>query len=185
MPKLFTGKGDEGYTGLLGEGRVAKYDLRMEAVGAVDEATAALGMARSQAQNPETGAVLLHVQRDLYLLMAEAAATAENAERFHQINAARVSWLEEQIEALGQQVPLPKEFIVPGDSTAGAYLDLGRTIVRRAERRMAELLHRGDVQNPELLRYLNRLSSLCFMLELRENQAAGVEKSTLAKKNEK
>ncbi len=185
MPTLFSGQGDEGYTGLLGEGRVAKYDLRMEAIGAVDEATAALGIARSQAQAAATGETLLRVQRDLYLLMAETAATPETAARFHQIDAGKVAWLEEQIEALGKQVPMPKEFIVPGDSAAGAYLDLARTIVRRAERRMAELLHRGGVQNQELLRYLNRLSSLCFMLELRENQAAGVEKSTLAKKNKK
>ncbi len=185
MPILFTGQGDEGYTGLLGEGRVAKYDLRMEAIGAIDEATAALGIARSHAQLPETAETLLRVQRDLYLLMAEAAATPENAARFHAIDADKVTWLEERIEALGQQVVLPKEFIVPGNSASGAFLDLSRTIVRRAERRIAELLHRGDVQNPELLRYLNRLSSLCFLLELSENQASGVDKSTLAKKKDK
>ncbi len=182
MPTLFTGQGDEGYTGLLGEGRVAKYDLRMEAIGAIDEATAALGLARTHASLPDTIETALHVQRDLYLLMAEAAAVPENAARFHAIDESKVAWLEQQIEALGQQVQLPKEFILPGDSTPGAFLDLARTIVRRAERRLAELLHRGDVQNLQLLRYLNRLSSLCFMLELRENQASGVDQSTRAKK---
>jgi len=185
MPVLFTGQGDEGNTGLLGEGRIAKYDLRMEAIGAVDEATAALGIARNHARLPATAEVLLHVQRDLYLLMAETAATPENAARFHAIDSGMVGWLEERIEAIGQKVTLPKEFIVPGDTTPGAFLDLARTIVRRAERRVAELLHRGDVQNPEMLRYLNRLSSLCFLLELSENAAAGVDQTTLAKKNKK
>ena len=83
-------------------------------------------------------------------------------------------------ELLEKQVEMPREFILPGDSLAGAALDLARTIVRRAERRVAELLHHGDVNNPELLRYLNRLSSLLFVLELRENQAAGKAQTHLS-----
>ncbi len=113
--------------------------------------------------------------------MAEAAATPENTARFHTVDESYVKWLEEQIASLEKSVDIPKEFILPGDSQAGAALDLARTVVRRAERRVAELLHRGDISNKELLRYLNRLSSLLFVLELRENQASGKEKSTLAK----
>ncbi|HEY9089926.1 MAG TPA: ATP:cob(I)alamin adenosyltransferase, partial [Anaerolineaceae bacterium] len=75
----------------------------------------------------------------------------------------------------------PKEFILPGDSQSGAALDLARTVARRAERRMVELAHNKWIQNPELLRYLNRLSSLLFVLELYENQQAGFSQSTLAK----
>jgi cob(I)alamin adenosyltransferase len=82
---------------------------------------------------------------------------------------------------LSWQVEIPKEFIVSGDSQAGAALALGRTITRRAERRLAQLLHEGELENSELLRYLNRLSSLCFALELAENRAAGRDKPTLAK----
>ncbi|MGW8249300.1 MAG: ATP:cob(I)alamin adenosyltransferase, partial [Anaerolineales bacterium] len=82
---------------------------------------------------------------------------------------------------VAEQVRLPEEFILPGDSQAGALLSLARTVVRRAERRVADLFHAGEIENPDLLRYLNRLSSLCFVLELLENQAAGAQDTTLAK----
>ena len=181
MSKYYTRRGDDGTTGVLGEGRVTKYDLRMEVLGAVDEATAALGMARSLAKTTAVRGLLLNIQRDLYLLMAESAATEENEERFHAVNEDKVTWLEEQTDALAGQVTLPKEFIVPGDTRPGAFLALARTIVRRAERRVAVLVEAGELQNPELLRDLNRLSSLCFVLELYESQAAGRAGPTLAK----
>jgi cob(I)alamin adenosyltransferase len=181
MPTFFSREGDDGTTGLLGEGRVPKYDLRIEVLGAIDEATAALGLARVYCQVPDSNDVLIKIQRDLYLMMGEVAATPKNAERFNAIHENHVNELEERTELLEKQIEMPREFILPGDSLAGAALDLARTIVRRAERRLAELLHQGDVNNPELLRYLNRLSSLLFVLELRENQAAGKHKPTLAK----
>lgn len=186
MPGTFyTRGGDDGYTGLLGKGRVAKEDLRMEALGAVDEANAALGVARALSRSLEGSEVLLQAQRDLYGLMGELAATAETAERFHVIDAERVAWLERQVDRITAQVEVPREFIVPGDTPEGAFFDLARAVVRRAERNVAALLHRGDVSNTELLRYLNRLSSLCFVLELREHalalQGAGSSKITLAK----
>lgn len=182
MPSYYTRTGDDGYTGLLGEGRVPKYDLRPEALGTIDEATAAIGMARALSQTAGTGDLLLRVQRDLYALMAEAAATPENVDKFHVVDSEHVRWLEEQTDLISQKIELPKEFIVPGDSVQGAALDVARTVVRRAERRVADLLHRGDISNVELLRYLNRLSSLLFVLELFENTAAGKVKPTLAKK---
>ncbi len=181
---FYTRRGDEGTTGLLGEGRVQKDDLRIEAVGAVDEAGAVLGLARASARAPETGPALLQVQRDLYGLMAELAATPQNAARFRTVDAGRVAWLEAQVEAVSQLVSLPKEFIIPGDRVEGAVLDLARTVVRRAERRVVSLHRQGGFENPELLRYLNRLSSLLFVLELRENQFAGNNAITLAKTGE-
>ena len=180
---FYTSKGDDGTTSLLGEGRVAKYHARIEAVGTLDESTAALGLARAQCIDPHSGAVLLQAQRDLYRLMAEVAALPENAEQFRFIDPARVAWLEEQTDALSKLVEMPREFILPGDSVAGAALSLARTIVRRAERRVVELFDAGEITNPELQRYLNRLSSLCFVLELLENKAAG-QKTTLAKDQE-
>lgn len=181
MTKYFTGQGDQGLTGLLGKERVPKYDLRMEAIGAVDEANAALGIARSQSGLPAVQARILAIQRELYRLMAELAATSETAAQFHSIHADSVSRLEEEILTIGESTKLPGEFIVPGDTPAGAAFDLARTIVRRAERRVAELLARGDVTNGELLRYLNRLSSLLYVMELSENAAAGRDHPTLAK----
>jgi cob(I)alamin adenosyltransferase len=177
---FYTAKGDDGTTGLLGEGRVSKSHPRMEALGALDEASAALGVARAQCTSARTGAILLEAQRDLYRLMAEAAATPAAAPQFHFIDESRVGWLEAQTDLLSQDITVPGEFIVPGDSAAGAALSLARAVVRRAERRVVVLFDEGEVSNPDLQRYLNRLSSLCFVLELLENQAAG-RSTTLAK----
>ena len=177
---FYTSKGDDGTTNLLGEGRVAKYHVRIEAVGTLDESTAALGLARAQCRDPQSRKILLDAQRDLYKLMAEVAATPENAEKFRFIDATRVAWLEGQTDALSRLVEMPKEFILPGDSVAGGALSLARAVIRRAERRVVELFDAEEIKNPELQRYLNRLSSLCFVLELLENKAAG-NKTTLAK----
>jgi cob(I)alamin adenosyltransferase len=181
MTRFYTRTGDDGFTGLLGSERVPKYHPRPEAVGTVDEANAALGMARSAVQSAHTASLLVSVQRDLYHLMAEVSAMPENAARFRAIGPEKVAWLEAQADALSVEVTVPNEFILPGDSPAGAALALSRTIVRRAERLIAQLLHSGDIENPDLLRYLNRLSSLCFVLELVENSAWGKTQPTLAK----
>ena len=109
---FYTSKGDDGTTNLLGEGRVAKYHARIEAVGTLDEASAAIGVARAQCLDPHSALVLLETQRDLYKLMAEVAATPENAEKFHFIDEGRVAWLEEQTDALSQLVEMPREFIL-------------------------------------------------------------------------
>ena len=178
---FYTSRGDDGTTNLLGEGRVTKYHARIEAVGTLDESSAALGLARAQCLDSRSAPILLDVQRDLYKLMAEVAATPENAEKFHFIDASRVNWLEQQTDALSEVVEMPREFILPGDSLAGAALSLARAIIRRAERRVVELHDEQEVSNPDLQRYLNRLSSLCFVLELLENKAAG-HQTTLAKK---
>lgn len=181
MPSFFSCSGDDGTTGLLGEGRVAKYDLVPETLGTLDEANAAIGLGRVQCINPESKPLLITVQRHLYGIMSEVAATPENTSKFHVVGKLQVEWLESQIAKFEKAVDIPKDFILPGDTQSGAALDLARTIVRRAERRLAELVHRGDASNLELLRYLNRLSSLLFVLELHENQTAGNEKPTLAK----
>ncbi len=178
---FYTRAGDDGYTSLLGEGRVAKYMPQPEAYGTVDEASAAIGVARASAQSEETRQMLLTAQRDLYHLMAELAATQQTAHLFRKITAERVAWLEAQTDRITQRIRLPKEFVVPGDSLPGAYLDLARTVVRRAERIVVHLLHDGLIENVELVRYLNRLSSLLFVLSLYENALAGVSNVTLAK----
>jgi cob(I)alamin adenosyltransferase len=181
MARMYTALGDDGYTGLLGEGRLAKYDPRIEAVGALDEATAALGLARATCHAPRSAGLILTAQRDLYGMMAEVSADSENAARFRTINAGRVKWIEDEVDAISEVVEMPREFIVPGDTPGSAALSMARTIVRRAERRVALLVHQELVENREILRYLNRLSSLCFVLELHEVQAATSHKATLAK----
>ena len=181
MSQFYTRSGDDGFTGLLGEGRVPKYHPRTEAVGALDEASAALGLARATSLDERSKLVLLAAQRDLYGLMAEVATTPDNAARFRTIDAVKVSWLETQTDSISAAISIPNEFIVPGDSQAGAALALARTIVRRAERQVAYLVHEQALENQYLLQYLNRLSSLCFVLELLENQATGRTSPTFAK----
>jgi cob(I)alamin adenosyltransferase len=177
---FYTRSGDDGTTGLLGEDRVSKHHPRIEALGALDEASAALGLARASCQAAQTPPILRQAQRDLYRLMAEVAATPENAQKFHGIDASRVEWLEKQTDAISQKVAMPNEFILPGDTPSGAALSLARAVVRRAERRVTELFNLQELSNKELLRYLNRLSSLCFVLEVLENQTAG-KTTSLAK----
>lgn len=165
---FYTRVGDNGTTRTLGPDRVPKYDLRIEALGTLDEANAVLGLARSLSQSEGMAERILTLQRSMYVLMTEVAAAPETAERYRAIGPEEVRSLEETIAELSQTVSLPKEFLVPGDSPAGAYLDLARTVIRRAERRTAELAAKGGVANPNLLPFLNRLSSLCFVLEIVE-----------------
>ena len=181
MSPFYTRGGDEGFTGLLGDNRVAKYDLRIEALGDLDEASAAIGVARVQAHSSETKSFLLKIQRGLYNVMAEIASTPENAGKFRVITAKHVVGIEAMIERITQDVNMPQDFILPGDSAAGAALDMARTIVRRAERRVTELIHKSHSDNSEVIGYLNRISSLLFVLELEENRYAGQENPTLAK----
>jgi cob(I)alamin adenosyltransferase len=180
MSPLYNGRGDDGTTGWLGEGRLPKHHPRIEALGTLDEASAALGLARALARDSGTGTTLIGIQRDLYAMMSEVAASPEQAGQFRKLDSSRVEWLESLAEALQARTGTPGGFILPGDSPGGAALSLARTIVRRAERRIAELLDRGELSNRVLLQYLNRLSSLCFALELLENQAAD-QQTKLAK----
>jgi len=182
MNKFYTQKGDDGYTGRLGKGRIPKNHQIIEAIGTIDEASAALGMARAQSQVQDTVDLLLEVQRDLYHLMAELSASKENASKFRVIDDERIAWLEGKVDLISNSIESPKEFIVPGDSLTGATMALARNIIRRAERRAAELHLAGDIENKNIMRYLNRLSSLCFVLELQENQRNNSSELSLAKK---
>jgi cob(I)alamin adenosyltransferase len=165
MAKVTTGTGDAGYTGLLGSERVAKYDPRPDTFGTVDEATSALGLARATTQDPKVKEIIYRVQNELYLLMGELATTPENYEKMGlRMTADHVQWLEQVEESLKQEVEIPNKFIIPGDTLDGAALDLARTIIRRAERMAVKLLHDGAIQNGEVIRYLNRLSDLIFIL---------------------
>lgn len=165
MAKVTTGTGDTGYTGLLGDQRVAKYDPRPDTFGTVDEATSALGLARASTHDEMARAIILHMQRDLYVLMAELATLPENQAAIGMaMTADHVRWLEGTEEQLKAAVDIPNKFVIPGDSLDGAALDLARTIIRRAERMTVRLLHDGVIANGETVRYLNRLSDAVFIL---------------------
>jgi cob(I)alamin adenosyltransferase len=182
MAPFYTRSGDDGLTSLLGKGRVKKNDPRIEANGALDEANAALGLVRSMCEIDSWKESLLTIQRDLFMIMTEVAVTPDSRDRFPFFTKEKVEWLEERISTLEKDIVLPREFIVPGDTPIAAMMDLGRTIIRRAERRVSELFENGYLENRIILEYLNRLSSYCFVLEIAMIQHEGKEKPTLAKK---
>jgi cob(I)alamin adenosyltransferase len=165
MAKVTTGTGDAGFTSLLGEQRVPKYDPRPDTFGTVDEASSALGLARATTADPRAREIILRTQRDLYVLMAELATPPANLTAVGmRITPEHVTWLEATEAQLKAEVAIPNKFIIPGDTLDGAALDLARTIIRRAERMAVRLLHEGVVDNGDVVRYLNRLSDLVFIL---------------------
>lgn len=168
MAKLYTKLGDTGETGLLYGGRVPKNDHRVEAYGAVDEANSALGMARALSESNEVKEVLISVQRELFTVGAELATGIEKYElfktHFQPTTPEMTAKIEKQIDRFQNDVVLPPSFIIPGASPASAALDLGRSILRRAERHTVTLKQEGLLTNDEVLRYLNRLADLAFIL---------------------
>lgn len=185
VKKFYTRNGDDGTTGLLGEGRVEKFDLRMEALGTLDELSSALGLARSLLEPGDDNERIVAIQRKLYELMTEVAATPENGEEFKRITPESILELEEEIERISMNVEIPGGFIVPGETPASAGIALARTIARRAERRIAELVKREDLKNNQVLVYINRLSSLLFVMELDLIQQQPSRTPTMAKEKKK
>ncbi len=173
VTRLYTGLGDSGSTDLLGE-RVEKDDPRIDILGDLDEATSAAGFGKALATSPRTREFISKVQRDLYRIMAELAFTDDLRPAGYTFAAERVTWLETTTDELTATLDLPPQFILPGDTVPGAALDVARTVVRRAERAAVALHTAGHVKNEQILRYLNRLSSLLFILARFEDREAGV-----------
>jgi cob(I)alamin adenosyltransferase len=186
LTRIYTRGGDRGETSLGDGSRVAKHALRVAAYGTVDEANAAIGIARLHA-DAEADQVLAQIQNDLFDLGADLC-TPEGGRRSPtdqarglkshgalRISAAQVDRLEQQIDAMNRQLKPLASFILPGGSAAAAHLHLARTITRRAERLVSQLAQTERV-NPEALKYLNRLSDHLFVLgrRLNDNGAADV-----------
>ncbi len=164
MP-IYTRRGDDGTTGLLFGGRVAKTSARIEINGAVDEAQATLGLARAEAEpGSELDELLVALERDLYVLMAEVATAEENRHKLvpgtSLVTQAMVEELERRIDELSARTAMPTEFIIPGSNRPSAALDLARTAVRRAERAAVGLPVAGSL----VTTYLNRLSDLLWTM---------------------
>ncbi|MEX2426335.1 MAG: cob(I)yrinic acid a,c-diamide adenosyltransferase [Thermomicrobiaceae bacterium] len=170
---FYTRKGDTGYTDLLGA-RVPKYHSRPETYGTIDEATSFLGMARATATSGRTREIILQIQRDLYLMMAELAFAPDMEQHKFEMTQEHVDWVEKETDQLSEEVELPPHFIIPGDTLPGATLDSARGVIRRAERLAVRLLHEEEIRNEALISYLNRLSSLLFILARFEDHSAGV-----------
>ena len=158
LSKIYTRTGDEGKTGLGDGSRVSKDDLRVEAFGTVDELNSAIGIVLAFDPPQAIGSCLLEIQHDLFNLGGELCIPGHTI-----IVAADIARLEEQLDSFNVHLPPLKEFILPGGSKAASLCHVARTICRRAERRVVSLM-RNEAVNPELLRYLNRLSDFLFVI---------------------
>jgi cob(I)alamin adenosyltransferase len=163
--KIYTRKGDDGSTGLLFGGRVAKDDAQPVAYGTVDEAQAAIGLARAVAgKQSELDGLLIGLERDLWVLMGELATDPSNRDKLTAgesfVTSEMVDSLESTIDRISERFELPDEFVVPGENQVAAHLDLARTVVRRAER----VSLAATVEGSHVVPYLNRLSDLLWTL---------------------
>jgi cob(I)alamin adenosyltransferase len=172
MPRIYTKTGDDGSTGLLYGGRIFKDDLVAEAYGTTDEAVAALGVARALSVDERVRSELFSVQRELFVVGADLAANPGERDKLSdgvsRVTAEMTKRAEAVIDGLVDDRPLPEAFIVPGASPASAAIDVARSVVRRAERHVVALERAGRDVNPDVRRYLNRLSDLLFVLARRE-----------------
>ena len=174
MPKIYTRHGDEGETGLLYGGRVPKTDPRCEACGTVDEAVSALGLARSLVKSAKLKGIIEMVQRELFTVGAELATDPKEYSKlqkhFSVVTPEMTARLEDLTDELNQEITLPRAFIIPGASAASGALDLGRSILRRAERRVVALKEQDLLGNPQVLKYVNRLADLIFVMARYEDR---------------
>ena len=173
--KVATGKGDEGTTGLLfGGNRISKDDVRTEAYGTVDEATAALGMARAELIGL-TGAgiaaldeTILSIQRDLFVVGAELATNPDAWSRLEdgrtKVSPKMLARINALLATTEAAIVFPKDFVIPGSSKASSAIELARTIIRRAERWCVTLGREGLLPGEHLLAYMNRLADLLWLL---------------------
>jgi cob(I)alamin adenosyltransferase len=163
--KIYTRHGDDGTTGLLYGTRVRKDSELPVAYGTVDEAQATLGVARAHARRDgELDQLLVGIERDLYVLMAEVATAPANRHKLSdgtsRVTAAMVTALEAHIDRTTERFEMPTEFVLPGGTLVAAHLDLARTVVRRAERASLSVVDEGS----QVVPYLNRLSDLLWAL---------------------
>jgi cob(I)alamin adenosyltransferase len=166
--RIYTRKGDDGSTGLWYGGRVAKSHGRPEAYGSVDEAACALGLCRAEAGDGELADDVLRIQQELFVAGAQLATAPEATSRLEpgvsQVTGEMVERLEADIDRYMERVSLPPKFVIPGGTELSARLDVARTAVRRAERRVVDLSEAGELPDATVLHYLNRVSDALFAM---------------------
>ncbi len=168
MPRIYTKTGDDGTTGRLYGGRISKAHPATEASGAVDESVAALGLARALAEDAGLKEGLLEIQRHLFVVGADLATNPSERAKLEPgvslVTDEMIEHLETWIDELALAHPLPSEFVVPGANDVSAALDVARGTVRRAERTVISLRESGPDVSGAVVRYLNRLSDLLFVM---------------------
>ncbi|MCH8029359.1 MAG: cob(I)yrinic acid a,c-diamide adenosyltransferase [Candidatus Dadabacteria bacterium] len=174
ITKVYTRTGDTGLTSLVGGERVSKASRRVEAYGDIDELNTALGIARAETADGEIDEIILQIQNDLFIIGADLASPPDM--QVPRIQQQRVTELEEIIDRLLEQLEPLKEFILPSGAGAGPYLHLARTVSRRAERKIVTLMEVEKVGD-NVLKYINRLSDLLFVLARIENKRVKFEET--------
>jgi cob(I)alamin adenosyltransferase len=168
--RIYTKKGDDGTTSLWYGGRVPKCDPRTEAYGTLDEAASQLGVARAlcDADEAELAADILRLQDDIFIAAAELATAPEAADRLEdgvsRTTEAMVAELEARIDRYMGAVELPPQFVIPGGNALSAQLDVARTVIRRAERRIAALAEADELASETVIHFVNRASDLAFAM---------------------
>ena len=171
LTRIYTRTGDDGSTGLVDGSRVSKADARMIAIGEVDEANSAIGVALVQVADEAIAAILLRVQNDLFDLGADLATPLGDApDAALRIVPAQVAALEAAIDAVNAPLAPLRSFVLPGGSEAAAALHLARAIARRAERAIVAAVQAGVAINPHAVAYINRLSDFLFVAARAVNQ---------------
>jgi cob(I)alamin adenosyltransferase len=173
LNKIYTKTGDDGTTGLVRGPRRFKYDLRVACFGEVDEANATIGVARlSTTSMPKIDAVLARIQNDLFDLGSDLATPGADAAgtKSLRITPEQCTWLEQMIDLYNEALAPLQSFVLPGGSPLAAALHVSRTVVRRAEREVVQLVHNEPGTSGQTVIYLNRLSDLLFVLARVANQ---------------
>jgi cob(I)alamin adenosyltransferase len=167
LNRIYTRTGDKGTTALAAGGRRPKHDLRIEAYGTVDETNACIGLVRLHTAGHEIDAMLGRIQNDLFDLGADLATVETDKPLPYEplrITQAQVDRLEQEIDRLNSELSVLRSFVLPGGTPAAAALHLARTVCRRAERHVVELMEKPDEKvSPEAVKYLNRLSDFLFV----------------------
>ena len=168
LNKIYTRTGDDGTTGLVDGSRCPKYSARIAAIGAVDEANSAIGLAICAIESDDHRAILTRVQNDLFDLGADLATPAEDgdfepSEMVLRMISSQAEWIEQQIDALNDQLEPLTSFVLPGGSEAAARVHVARATTRSAERAVTAMAAETPV-NPAAASYINRLSDLLFVL---------------------
>lgn len=172
--KIYTKTGDKGTTSLFGGKRVSKDSLRIDAYGTVDELNAAIGVAITECVSDLVQETLRKIQNDLFVAGGDLAAPNENNKiNIPRLNEKMVEYLESKIDQFDLELEELKRFILPGGTKGSAHLHFARTVCRRAERKVVELDEREQI-NKEIVKYLNRLSDLLFVLARLENSVNDV-----------
>lgn len=164
MKSISTQQGDDGQTQLIGGSRVSKSHWRVEAYGTVDELITVMGFARSLCQEAEINQIVKHIQRELFIICSSLATPAASSQQLPPVTTQMVVALTQQVHRLEQTETISFTWALPGENSVVAAVDMARTVCRRAERQVVRLQEIGEMIDPNILPYLNRLSDLLWLL---------------------